>query len=378
MSRLPGASVTALSLFAGCGGLDLGASRAGAEVVWATDRMPESADALAALLPDAEFILADVRDLHGFPQVDLVLGGYPCQPFSMGGVRNPANDRRARLFAEFGRAIAMVQPRYFVAENVIGMRSLGARRWLQEQVELFRSAGRDGYFVSVGALNAADYGLPQHRRRLFIVGVRRDLRHVYCFPPATHGDRTKLADGLKPWESHGDALALANLPPWPEGEFYERPLDPDQGFSWWYMSRNRKAPWDAPARTILANERQVALHPASFAMRLLWSRTHDGSKQRWEFTGEYDHLSEHPDRLALERPRRLSWRECAVLQSFPATFEPTGSRRQKYEQIGNAVPPVLAEAVVRPLIDGSGLCAVTNLRDLEREQFGLPKRGKRR
>ena len=93
-------------------------------------------------------------------------------------------------------------------------------------------------------------------------------------------------------------------------------------------------------------------------MELSWSRLEDGSKQGWEFTSQYEHIEGHPERLRLERPRRLSWRECAVLQTFPATFEPSGSWQRKYEQVGNAVPPELAEAVVRPLVDGTGLVSI--------------------
>jgi DNA (cytosine-5)-methyltransferase 1 len=368
--------LTAISLFSGCGGLDLGAQRAGLDVAWATDRMPAVADAIRSLLPGTEFHLADIRDVTGFPPADVVLGGYPCQPFSMGGARNPRTDERAKLFVEFARAVEQVAPQFFVAENVVGLRSLGASQWLEEQVELFRGVGQHGYHVSVDVLDAADFGVPQRRRRIFLVGVRRDLRHVYRFPSPTHAKEPR--PDQKAWVSHGDALASAGLPEWPDGEFYERPHDADGGFSWWYMSRNRKAPWDAPAKTVLANERQVALHPGSCTMRLAWSRTSDGSKQGWEFSGEFEHLDEHPERMRLERPRRLSWRECAVLQTFPSTFEPSGSRLRKYEQIGNAVPPELAEAVVRPLVDGSGLVPVKRLRDAERVHFGMALRGRRR
>ena len=364
----------AISLFSGCGGLDLGATRAGASVVWATDKMSWGADAIAQLLPDAEFHLEDIRRVRTFPRADLVLGGYPCQPFSMGGARDPASDQRSTLFHEFARAVEVVDPRFFVAENVLGLRSLGARQWLTEQIATFRRLGRRGYHVSCGVLDAADYGLPQRRRRIFLVGVRTDLRRVYRFPPPTHG-RAGTETGLKQWLSHGDALAAAGLPSWPTGEFYERPADPDGGFSWWYRSRNRKARWEGPAATVLAAGRHVGLHPASCTMRKAWSRLDDGFKQGWEFTGEYEHLDGRPERMALERPRRLSWRECALLQGFPGSFEPSGSMTLKYQQIGNAVPPGLAEAVVRPLVDESGLVRVTNLSDSERALFNLQLRG---
>ncbi|HSH62410.1 MAG TPA: DNA cytosine methyltransferase [Acidimicrobiales bacterium] len=344
----------AVSLFAGCGGLDLGAVRAGLDVIWATDIMPAAADAYAQLFPDAEFDLANVRDVRAFPKAEVVLGGYPCQPFSLGGARRPADDMRARLFREFARCVAVVSPLYFVAENVSGLCSLGARRWLDEQVSLFAELGRYGYRVTAATLQAADYGLPQRRRRLFIVGVRGDLGLDYSFPPPTHYRDPK--PGQKQWGSHGDAIA--GLPIWPRGEFYE--LDDGEGrnWPWYYMSRNRKARWDDPSYTVLANARHVTLHPAGPSMRLVWSNLADGSKQRWEFTEEYEHTDGHPERLLLVRPRRLSWRECSVLQGFPPVFEPLGRLAEKYEQVGNAVPPALSEAVIAPLVSGSGLVPV--------------------
>jgi DNA (cytosine-5)-methyltransferase 1 len=90
-------------------------------------------------------------------------------------------------------------------------------------------------------------------------------------------------------------------------------------------------------------------------MKMLWSNLADGFKQRWEFSDEYEHTLGHPERPILEVPRRLSWREAALIQTFPAGFEPAGSVDRKFEQIGNAVPPLLIEALLRPLLDGTAL-----------------------
>jgi DNA (cytosine-5)-methyltransferase 1 len=368
-------NLTAISLFSGCGGLDLGAERAGLRVEWASDAMPECAESIQSLLPEVKFHLGDIRLTRKFPVADVVLGGYPCQPFSMGGARNPAQDKRARLFSEFARAVEVTEPRYFVAENVQGLRNIGASQWLEDQLTTFRGLGRRGYHVSVGLLDAADYGVPQRRKRLFLVGVRKDLRQIFVFPDATHGAHQLPSDAKKCWVGHGDVLATSGFKSWPRGEFYERPLDTDAGFSWWYMSRNRKAAWDDPARTVLANDRQVALHPGCADMQMVSSDWRNRSRQTWQFTSTYSHTNGHPDRLVLDRPRRLSWRECSVLQTFPREFEPVGSLQKKYEQIGNAVPPVLAEAVLRGLVDGSGFVAVNRLTDSQRLPFGLKRRG---
>jgi DNA (cytosine-5)-methyltransferase 1 len=153
-----------------------------------------------------------------------------------------------------------------------------------------------------------------------------------------------------PWASHGDAIA--QIPVKAEGEYYDYPKEP---FSWWYLSRNRKRHWEEPSYTIQANWRHVPLHPASPTMRLVESNLEDGYKQRWEFTGKYDHLDGHPERPKLATPRRLSWRECAAIQTFPTEFKPCGSIASKYRQIGNAVPPLLMEIIVRGIVDGTAL-----------------------
>ena len=195
--------------------------------------------------------------------------------------------------------------------------------------------------------------VPQTRKRVLIVGVRRDLKKAYVFPEITHGKANKKKPHLKPFTSHGDAIL--GLPLWPTGEFYERPHDPEGHFSWYYMSRNRKAEWDEPSYTIVANLRHVTLHPASPMMTLTWSNLADGWKQRWDFSGTYEHLDADPTRPVLKEARRLSWREAAAIQTFPQGFTPEGDLLSKFTQIGNAVPPLLARKIIEPIITGEGL-----------------------
>lgn len=345
----------AISLFSGCGGMDLGAERAGAKVVFANDSMAAAAETHAINFAQTRFELAPVADVETFPAADLVIGGYPCQSFSMGGLRNPEGDRRTQLYRDFARCLDAVSPKFFVAENVSGLRALQNGRFLEEQTRLFEAAGEEGgYHLSVRLLHAHEFGVPQKRKRLFIVGVRKDLKRHYWFPDPTHAKPALAArKGLTPFASHGDAIA--GLPEWPTGEFYERPHDPEGHFSWYYMSRNRKAPWAGPSFTVVANWRHITLHPASPVMKLTWSNLADGWKQRWDFHEEWEHLDADSSRVKLSEARRLSWHECALIQTFPRDFVPAGDTEVKFEQIGNAVPPALAEAVIRPLISGTGL-----------------------
>lgn len=341
-----------ISLFSGCGGMDFGAQAAGAHIVFANDIGADACRTLSRCFPDAQVVPGDVRDITDFPSADLVIGGYPCQSFSMGGNRDPARDHRTLLYQEFARCLGIVRPRFFVAENVSGLKKLRNGQFLEEQVQAFRTIPGVGYRVSAHIVNAQDFGVPQTRKRVFLVGVRDDLGLAYRFPAPTHGDPRK-SKGLLPFTSHGEAIR--DLPLWPQGEFYERPHDPEGHWSWYYMSRNRKADWDSPSYTIVANWRHVTLHPASSVMKLTWSNLADNWKQRWDFANEYEHLASDPTRPVLEVPRRLSWRECARIQTFPSHFEPCGDTESKFEQIGNAVPPTLALALLDPLISGRAL-----------------------
>lgn len=343
-------NIRVLSLFSGCGGLDFGIEAAGGNVIYANDIFADACKTLEKYFPNTDVNHGDIADIKSFPNADIVVGGYPCQSFSMAGNRDPSKDERTSLYKQFLRVIQLVKPKYFVAENVSGLKQLGAGSFLQKQETAYR---KEGYSVSHHLLNAKDYGVPQSRKRLFIVGVRKDLNQSFEFPKATHGKPTSKHGILKPYVSHGEAIK--DLPLWPSGEFYERPHDPEGHFSWYYMSRNRKAKWDDPAYTVVANWRHITLHPASPVMKLTWSNLADGWKQRWDFSEEYEHLTTDATRPQLAEPRRLSWRECARIQTFHHDFEPVGDTESKFAQVGNAVPPLLAEVIFKHLFSGEGL-----------------------
>ena len=343
-------NIRVLSLFSGGGGMDFGIESAGGKVVFANDIVENACKTLDKYFPDSDIRFGDISNIQSFPCVDVVVGGYPCQSFSMAGNRKPDSDARSNLYKQFLRVLNIVRPKYFVAENVSGLQQLGAGSFLEQQLTAYQQAG---YQVSYHLVNAKEYGVPQSRNRLFIIGVRKDLDQYFEFPLATHGKLSQKNPHLKPYASHGDAIC--DLPLWPEGEFYERPHDPEGHFSWYFMSRNRKAKWDSPAYTVVANWRHVTLHPASPVMKLTWSNLDDGWKQRWDFSDEYEHLTVDNTRPKLEQARRLSWRECALIQTFRHDYEPVGDIDAKFTQIGNAVPPMLAEVLFSHLFSGAGL-----------------------
>ncbi|MBV1774357.1 DNA cytosine methyltransferase [Burkholderiaceae bacterium DAT-1] len=339
-----------ISLFCGTGGMDFGAHAAGFRTVFALDNFRAATSTLSNYFPDVDVRTTDIYSfnesaVNPYPEADIIMGGYPCQSFSMGGTRNPEKDDRSNLFLGFAEAVNKVKPKIFIAENVSGLAKLQNGEWFKKQIDVYENQLAAKYHVHHLLINAADFGVPQFRKRVFIVGVRADISDSFEFPTPTH-TKPKLVNklGLLPYASHGDAIA--HLPANPIGEYYERPHDPDGNFAWYFMSRNRRHRWDSPAFTVVANFRHITLHPASPVMELEWSDLANGFKQKWRFTDHYDHLQFNPDYPCIS-PRRLSWREAAAIQTFPPDFEPMGTLEEKFTQIGNAVPPLLMEKIMQ-------------------------------
>lgn len=305
--------VRTISLFSGCGGSDVALEAAGFRILWANDVWEEACNTYADNVPNATIAAGDIRDYERFPAAQFLVGCYPCQGFTQGGKRD-SEDNLNFLYREFDRALRHILPRAFIVENVAGMAYGKNRLLLDSQLFRFRLAG---YRVKWRVLNAQDFGVPQDRKRLFMVGVRSDIDREYEFPEPTHGPgRTNQ------YVTQQDVLA--GMPEWPEGDFCA------QNMNWYYLSRNRRAEWDEPSSCIVGNWRHVPLHPISPPLR----RVHTDS---WVFANA-------------GRARRLAYQECARLQGFPAAFEfQHGSIKDRFQMIGNAVPPPLFGAVVSGL-----------------------------
>jgi len=306
----------AVSLFSGCGGSDAGVLAAGFEVVMANDILAYAKDIYQANHPETDYVLGSVEKIKSFPAADLLVGCYPCQGFSQGGVRDPSRKINT-LYLEFARALGQIRPKAFIVENVSGMVRANFSHLLEDQFKVFTDAG---YRVKAAVLNASDFGVAQERRRIFIVGIRNDFDIEYSFPTPTHGE-----DCLNAKVTIREALKYMRH--WPEGEFYDRE------FHWYYMSRDRRRGWDETSKTIVANPRHMPLHPISPRLRKVEHNV-------WEFE------SDGP-------ARRFSYREAARLQGFSRNFKfpdtENGSLDMKYKVAGNAVPPPLFEAVTRAL-----------------------------
>lgn len=299
---------TVMSLFSGAGGMDMGLERAGMRVIWAND-IDEDACATYSCWSSATVYCGDVSevDFRLLPATDIIVGGFPCQGFSLAGPRK-IDDKRNALYRHFVRAVADRQPYAFIAENVKGILSLGGGTVLDAIIEDFKSKG---YNVSYKLLNAADYGVPQHRERVFFVGLRNDIRVEYQFPEPLE-KRVTLEETLKDLpEPHEDDVC-------------------QDAYSSRFMSRNRRRDWSGISYTIPAMAKQVPLHPSSPHMK----KVH---KDLWVF--------------GVGVTRRLSWQEAAAIQTFPRGMVFEGSLNSKYRQIGNAVPVRLAQAVGQSLVE---------------------------
>ncbi len=299
---------TAVSLFAGAGGLDMGMERAGFKTIWANDFFHDACETHRKW-SGTKVICADIAKINiGYiPDSDIILGGFPCQGFSLSGPRK-IDDSRNILYKYYVNIVREKQPLLFVGENVKGILTMGDGKIIEAITSEFSECGYD---VRYQLINAKDYGVPQDRERVIITGFRKDLGvKDFDLSPATPV-RVCLRDALK------------NMPPPLPGEVCEAP------YSSRYMSRNRKRDWDEVSFTIPAMAKQVTLHPGSPNMEKL-------GKDLWKF-GEGGVT------------RRLSWREAAAIQTFPQDMEFCGDLINIYKQIGNAVPVKLAEHIGKKL-----------------------------
>ena len=299
---------TAISLFCGAGGLDIGFERAGFKTIWAND-FELDACKTHENWSDAEVVCGDRAkvDIDTIPDADVILGGFPCQGFSLSGPRK-IDDSRNVLYKHYVEIVKRKKPLMFVGENVKGILTMGEGTIIEAIIDEFAECGYDVYCE---LLNARNYEVPQDRERVIICGFRKDLNIKQFEYPRPRNYIVPLKEALK------------NVPEPTEGEVCTAP------YSSRYMSRNRKRNWEEVSYTIPAMAKQVTLYPGSPDMKKV-------DKDLWEFGNEGE-------------TRRLSWREAAAIQTFPPELEFYGDLTSKYKQIGNAVPVKLAEIVATHL-----------------------------
>jgi DNA (cytosine-5)-methyltransferase 1 len=321
--------LTALDLFASAGGMTIGLKQAGIQTVCAVEIDPIRVSTYSRHTK-AEILVADIRELSfsKYRSVDIVCGGPPCQPFSSGGLRKAAADERDMLPA-FVRAIHEARPSAFIMENVPGLLAAERRHYFFAVLKEIEGLG---YATAHQILNAASYGVPQKRRRLFVVGMRKGK---FAFPEPTHGPGTKRnyvavgnvlpAFGIgEPNPSKVFFAKCPDLRPSPfDGHVYNgggRPIDPSQ-----------------PCHTILASAGGNKTH---FVADIELIRSYHAHLLR----------GGKPRAGTLAGARRLTVLESAMIQTFPRDMVFCGPRSAQYRQVGDAVPPLLAEVLGRALV----------------------------
>jgi len=299
---------TIVSLFAGAGGLDIGFENQGFKTIWANDIDKDACETYKTW-SNAEVVQGDISkiDFNNIPEATVITGGFPCQGFSLAGPRK-IDDNRNILYRYFVKLVEEKQPYAFVAENVKGILTLGDGTILEAIIEDF---SEKGYIVFPNLVNAADYGVPQDRWRVIMLGFRKDLGITEFEFPQPFKKRVTLKEALIGMHEPNQC-DICNA-----------------AFSSRYMSRNRKRGWDDVSYTIPAMSKQVTLHPSSPNMKKI-------GDDEWKFGDN-------------GVTRRFSWQEAAIIQTFPKDMQFAGNLTSKYKQIGNAVPVKLAEVVAKEL-----------------------------
>ena len=385
---------TVAGLFSGCGGLDLGFINSGFDIVWANDFNPDAVETYKTNIGD-HIVCGDITKIPSSEvpdDIDVLLGGFPCQGFSIANIKRSMKDERNFLYKEMLRVIKDKQPKYFVAENVKGLLSMQKGKVIEMIIKDFQELGYD---VNYKLLRASDYGVPQHRERVIIIGNRLDLENPY--PKITHGNTIDLFNkDVKPHIRVKDVInhlknirtrdipfshknrkiynhtARMNV----SDKFWARKHKVDQHVICDYLKFwRKKSGWSTKRIDEYFGYKHTAGH---------WFRKDNNSgsipnvNDWWElkkilgFDDKFDkHVTELEEKeikfeqslrinnwdspsdtitatgpeIHPNKDRRMSVRECAIIQTFPDDFIFKGSLSSMYKQIGNAVPVLLAQKI---------------------------------
>jgi DNA (cytosine-5)-methyltransferase 1 len=308
-----------VSLFSGCGGSDLGIQgdftflnkkykKLDTNIVWANDNDLAATETYRANFGN-HIIHKSITEISSdkIPDHDILIGGFPCQTFSIVGQRNGLNDPRGLLFEEMVRILKDKSPKAFIAENVKGLINIKKGEVLKLIIERFSEVGYD---IKYKVLHSADYGVPQKRERVFIVGTRKDLEINYTFPQVISKNWVPLKKVLLE-----------------EGEFDKKYYFSERAVKGLKkankaFNKGRSQNIDEPCNTISAHLAKVSLNGTDPVL-----------------------LVGH------EKYRRFTPLEAARIQSFPDNFKFVGSDLKAYKQIGNAIPPVVMWHVSKALIE---------------------------
>lgn len=372
--------LTCIDLFCGAGGLSEGFRQAGFHVLAGQDYDDTAGQTFAATHREATFIGGPIQkvtpeqllDAAGLKkgELDVIVGGPPCQGYSVYNHQRGAQDPRAGLFREYLRIVEGLQPRWLVMENVTGITSIAGGAIVRE---IFEEMGKLGYRVDMRRLKAEDYGVPQERRRMFFIATRTDA--PILFPEPTHGPAGE------PFVTVWDAIS--DLPRLENGDSNRGDLkyarEAQNGFQAVLRGDCTHALNHAASRLSRVNQERMRHIPAGGSWRdiprdllpagMLKAKRSDHTKRygrprktdlactiltkcdvHW---GAYIHPVQD---------RAITVREAARLQSFPDFFEFKGNKTEQYVQVGNAVPPLLGRRVAEALLLADSMPAARRAR----------------
>ena len=352
-----------LDLFSGIGGLSLGFDQAGFRCIAGVEQNEHHRAAFLRVHKGADVSFEDVaavsrkslNKLGAFPaELAVIVGGPPCQPFSLAGKRQGIDDSRGSLVGQFVRVVGELKPRAFVMENVQGLTSIHGGSLIEEVISDLR---KHGYTVQWDVLNAADFGVPQVRRRLFVVGLLHGKRS-FEFPKTTHTKRSDRPSLFEDPTQHVTVeQAISDLPqngpgrrrtsiedqdPIPYARSAQSEYQKEMRGSATTVTGNKLTIHFDRIREVLSELSEGEEEPATRYRRLY--------RDQPAFTlragsGSFTALRPiHPT-----QPRVITVREAARLQSFPdwVTFAP--AKKWAYQEIGNSVPPLLGRAIAEKL-----------------------------
>jgi DNA (cytosine-5)-methyltransferase 1 len=385
--------LTVVSLFSGCGGMDLGFKKAGFDIIWANDFFKDAVATYKKNIGD-HIVLGDITEIPSSKipdNPDVILGGFPCQGFSIANSKKPAYDKRNFLYKEMVRIIHDKRPKFFVAENVKGMTSINDGQFIKNIISDFEDAG---YHVEYKLLDMINYGVPQTRKRVIIIGNRIGAENP--FPEETHGyekgqrvpatteetighlcnvhtreEPVKVKDSqtgkIKQIHNHWAKTKI-------DDEFWGRKYKVDQfdicdylkhwrnkagygtkqiddmfGYAYtaghWFRKDNRSGSIPNPddwwkLKEILGFDNKYDKQVTTMVRKKI---TYETSLRINNWDEPNDTIIATGSEIHPKSPRRLSARECAIIQTFPDNFKFTGKIDSIHTQIGNAVPVLFAK-----------------------------------
>jgi DNA (cytosine-5)-methyltransferase 1 len=363
---------SAIDLFCGAGGLSEGFRQAGFHVLAGNDLDSFAGETFARTHREAEFIPGPIEDISSRRllkaaglrkgELDCLIGGPPCQAFSVYNHQRGMHDPRSKLFREYLRIVEDLRPKWLVMENVTGITSIGNGKPVKE---IEASLRKLGYSLDISILRAEEYGVPQERRRIFFVANRTGERIMWPLP--SRGGR--LRPFVTVWDAIGDLPPLLNAEEPIEPQAYR--FGPQCDYQKELRKGSRQVHNHAAPRLSEVNLERMKYIPEGGSWRdIPFELLPEGMKRarRCDHTKRYGRLRKeglsctvltkcdlhwgsfiHP-----EQDRVLTVREAARLQSFPDWFHFSGSKTEQYVQVGNAVPPLLGRSVAESILHGEG------------------------